>query len=131
MQNNVYAQNPYKHLYKSHKSFYDTRLLNTKLRREGLGKRKGNVESWGEEGRRAGWGCDVWVILYAHYFGLYVDLLYDYFLSSLSHFFNSIISAPISFSLYFPISPSLFFFFWCSFSSFYCMWWEKLLYAYI
>ena len=39
--------------------------------------------------------------------GLYDDLL---LLSSMFHFFYSIFSAPISFSLCFPISPSLPFF---------------------
>ena len=46
--------------------------------------------------------------------GLYDDLL---LLPSLLHFFYFIFSAPISFSLCFPISPSLFFL--CSFSSLY------------
>ena len=39
--------------------------------------------------------------------GVYEDLL---LLSSLFHFFYFIFSAPVSFSLYFPISPSLLFF---------------------
>lgn len=52
------TQNPYKHLYKSHKNFYDTRILSTKLRREGLGKRKRNAVGEKREDT-AGCSCDV------------------------------------------------------------------------
>ena len=57
--------------------------------------------------------------------GLYGDLL---LLSSLFHFFYFIFSAPISFSLCFPISPSLFLLFFLKFLSSIV---EKLLYTYI
>ena len=59
--------------------------------------------------------------------GLYDDLL---FLSSLFHFFYFIVSAPISFSLCFPVSPSHLLF-WLFFLNFVSSVVEKLLYTYI
>ena len=60
--------------------------------------------------------------------GLYDDLL---LLDSLFHFFYFIFSAPISLSLYSPISLCLLLYVWCSFSSLYQVYQKSFLHIYI